>query len=281
MLPYTLLLQFRNFISVLEPILVEDINDECVPKTYENLREYFEKRNIYLDRSDVIVLLLYICMLEMGFVAKDFENICDEDSVDFNYNRILKLTQHFPENWKTNDVYEFSFTLLPFPLYTCNLTIVKISDDMLINCSIRNIENCANCILIDPSLYVVSSSMNVRKIRFQNVRTLSTLFKSKISYPMKVAILTENDIRPPHLQTLPVDVLFNIVQNFNCLSTLARFQQVCHIFKDVTDEEKLWKTLIDKECTIDGWKSQKKMRKANKKLHYLKSLVERKKTDLD
>lgn len=275
----------RNFVSVLEPILVEDINDECVPKTYENLRDVLGNRNVYLDRNDIIVLLLYICTLEMGFVTKEFVSLCEEDDgIDFNCKRILKLTRHFPMNWKRNDFYEFSFTLLPFPLYTCNLNFIKTADDVLINSNIRNIENCACCMLIDPSLYVVNSSANVRKNRFQNIRSLTTTFKSKICYPMKVAILTENDVRIPHIQTLPEDILLHIASKFNSLATLSRFQQVCQLFKSVTEDERIWKRLIDIECKVQTGSSSnayKKLKKAYKKLNYLKKISDNKRKDLE
>lgn len=284
MLPYTRLLQIEISFSVLEPILVEDMNDECVPKTYENLRDLLENRNVYLDRNDIIVLLFYICMLEMGFVTKEFVSQCDEDDgIDFNYRRISKLAKEFPINWKRNNFYEFSFVLLPFPLYTCNLNIIKMADDMLINSNVRNIENCTCCMLIDPSLYVVNSSVNLHKIRFQNVRNLAITFKSKICYPMKIAILTENNVRVPHIQTLPEDILLYIASKLNSLSTLSRFQQVCQLFKNVTEEEKIWKRLIDIECKVQTGSTSRvyiKMKRANKKLNYLKSVANNKNKNL-
>lgn len=268
-----------NFISVLEPVLVEDLQDDHMPKTLVNVQTFFESKGIDLDKNDTLIILLYICMLEMGFVTKDFEHFCDEDEqgVDFNYGRILKLTESFPENWKNNDVYEFEFVLLPFPLYICSLAIIKLSDDMVINCSVKNIEDCSVCIVIDPSLYVLASNIDLIKFRFQNVRNMAILFKGTVSYKMKLSILEENNMRVACLHHLPPDILLLIVKYFD-LCILGRFQQVCQSFRDLTEDSKLWKRLVDTECTLDNSiVSQKKLRKAYLRLNSLKLSANRKK----
>lgn len=237
----------ENFVSVLEPVLVEDINDEYVPKTYENIRKYFEAKNVYLDRNDTLVILLYICMLEMGFVPQGLEYLCESSSVEFNYNQILKLTNDFPVNWKKNDFWEFRFTLTPFPVHICHVSFVKVADDMLLNATVRSIEKCTACRLIDPSLYVIASLTNLHNVRFQNVKSLSVMFKSEIGYQMKTSILWEHNVRSAHILTLPDDILLQIAKNFNTLQTIGRFQRTCQRFLYVTEEEELWKKLIENE----------------------------------
>lgn len=269
-----------NFISVLEPMLVEDLEDDRMPKTLINVQTFFESQGIVLDRNDTLVILLYICMLEMGFVMKGFEHFCDEDEqgVDFHYGRILKLTESFPLNWRNNDIYEFEFVLLPFPSYVCSLTIIKVSDDMVINCSVREVEDSATCLVIDPSLYVLTSSqVNVNKFRFQNVRNLSIFFKNTVCYKMKLSIVEENDMRVACLHHIPADILLLIVKYFD-LCLLGRFQIVCQSFRELTEDFKLWKRLVDAECTLDNSiVSHKKLRKAYLRLNNLKLSANRRK----
>ncbi|KAJ8965434.1 hypothetical protein NQ314_004141 [Rhamnusium bicolor] len=72
-----------------------------------------KKNKISPIRNDILVGLVYILMLESGFVPIEQKDSCDDYS--FNYQRVLKFSKaRLLKNWKRDKLYCFSFVLAPF-----------------------------------------------------------------------------------------------------------------------------------------------------------------------
>ncbi|KAF5270817.1 hypothetical protein FQR65_LT17796 [Abscondita terminalis] len=209
-------------LSVMEPMMLEDYNGTKLPLSLENLFNFSKKNGLKLDKNDITAFFIYIMMLESGFVASDCPNLqeittCNVHS-DFHYQRFLFLSKFLPRDWKRDNIYTLNFILPPFVQHLCTVIGIVVSDDIVVNCSIKNIDDAKFCMLIDPSMYVVKSS-NVHSVNmFQNLRALSIKFKTMISNSSKCVILHTYSLRSASLQGMPPEI---ILKNRATLETVT------------------------------------------------------------
>ncbi|XP_018336409.1 F-box only protein 7-like [Agrilus planipennis] len=226
----------------MEPLLLCDSSGNQVPKSLLNVLAALSSEEA-INASDVLVGLIYILMLETGFVTTDIDAPPEEClSSDFHYHRFLRCTTQLPKNWIKNvHNYNFSFILLPYRQHICHISCIPVCEDIIVNCTIEGINSSHLSILIDPFLYVLKSSEGV-KWRFQNLKSLSLYFKNEISYPAKMVILQNNNVGCACLQNLPVEVLLNIVKYLDGRA-LYKFKEVCKYFKEVCLSDRIYKKM--------------------------------------
>ncbi|KAJ8940475.1 hypothetical protein NQ318_010808 [Aromia moschata] len=153
------------------------------PRSLSNLLEFFEKSNLPANKTDLLVGLVYILMLESGFVPIEQRYSCEECS--FNYQRLLMFSRQLPKNWKRDSLYTFSFVLPPFQVYECSLAFVLAADDLLVNCVVKGVESGHFNTILDPLFYFTSSTTQVSTHKLQNLNQLSRAVKNSVCYPAK------------------------------------------------------------------------------------------------
>lgn len=229
----------ENFLLAMDgALLIEELSEDNIPKSLENLLSYLRKKRIILDKNDVMVLIMYLLMLEAGFVPKDQVDSVSERTIGFHYKRLMNFTRDMPKNWKiTENLYKMEFVLVPFPLYACTFLCTHNAGEMVVNCYVRNISDTNFSLLIDSSQYIISSSTDIHKHRFQHLKSLSKKFKSELAYKIKIAILHENDVRAS-IEDFPTEIILEITTYLD-IKSLVRFSGSCKRFYSVCFESKV------------------------------------------
>lgn len=220
-----------------ENLLIHETRDDDIPKTLENAIRCLREQTGMTDKNDMMVLILYICMLECGFVPLG-EIDKHPPAITFNYQRILTLTSNLPKGWKTNDfLYKINFVLQPFPLHICNLLCTVTAGDLLVNAYVRNVED-SNCsILLDASQYIISSNTKIQ-VHYQNFDILSKKFKNTVGHVVKNAILHENGEVGQSFEDLPSELVLEVVC-FLDLRHMLRVSALCRRLHSVLKESKI------------------------------------------
>ncbi|KAF2885155.1 hypothetical protein ILUMI_21031 [Ignelater luminosus] len=214
----------------MEPMMLEDYKEDNIPRSLQNLFNYFKQEDVTLDKNDLAVIFIYILMLESGFVTPDFLPLHEESAqtCDFHYKRLLLLTERMPKDWKRSKTsYRLSFVLIPCPINICSVTCILVSDELVVNCCVNNVNSSENhfSILLDPSLYIVNyGNYGIKRI-FQNLKDLSLKFKNLISHPCKMLILQTGSLRAATLMSLPPELL-NYILKYCDRQTRNRFQKM-------------------------------------------------------
>lgn len=197
--------------------MLEDYKEDNIPRSLQNLFNYFKQEDVTLDKNDIAVIFIYILMLESGFVTPDFllSHETSTHTCDFHYKRLLLLTERMPKDWKKSKTsYRLSFVLMSCPVNICSVTCILVSDELIVNCCVSNVYSSANhfSILLDPSLYIVNyGNYGVKRI-FQNLKDLSVKFKNSISHPCKMLVLDRGPFRAATLMSLPPELLCYILK---------------------------------------------------------------------
>ncbi|RZB40526.1 F-box-like domain containing protein, partial [Asbolus verrucosus] len=226
--------------KVMELMLLEDYRYGEIPRVITNLMEYFENNKLAPDKNDILVGFIYILMLESGFVHKDCTEIVED--CDFNYKRLLRLSKSLPEGWKRHHSYRLDFILKSTPQFVCNITCMTASDDLLVNCVIKDVNSFS--VLLDPLMYFTSSTFRIGSFTCQNLDHLSRAFKNAIAFPAKIFIAVENGGICACLQDLPHELLLKIMSYLKIedVMNLAKTNRsVCRSAQDAS----LWTKLLD------------------------------------
>lgn len=219
-----------------------------------------------MNKTDLIVSVFYVLMLETGFVPKDIK--CDIICIDFHQQRLQLLTR-LPNNWKNSDTqtYSIDFILQPFPNRVCKMFCVCVNRNINVNIIIDS--KCICIYEVKVLRYVVSEEAELIPLKFRNLKELSIDFKNNISNKAKSDILGDEDITDAIFQDLPSEILYNIfkylrVKDFMRLScTCLRLKECAQYFED-----KIWKHYLDRDFpnTVDSngesvpkWKDKYKL----------------------
>ncbi|XP_066247972.1 uncharacterized protein [Euwallacea similis] len=219
--------------KVLRPILIEDYKYEESPESLQNLMQFIEANSPYASRVNILVGLIFLLMVETGFVPSD--NTCSCLPFEFNYKNVMALSKNLPQQvLSSNTNYSLRLILPNLQMFEVKLLIVIVSDDLVVNCFVKGIESGCYTILLD-SLKYLPSNTNMKKVKFQHLDQLSRLFKEEIAFPAKCSILKQNGIALPCLEDLPSEIILIIMKKLS-LMDLGTFGKVNYKFRVLSEE---------------------------------------------
>lgn len=192
----------------MEPIFVDDFQNEEYPKSIQNILNFLEQTEPRATRNDVLIGLIYILMLETGFLPTDFKD--DNTNSSFNLRKHLEYTKKLPDTWKKDGMYKLSFMLENFEENECVVLCSSNLDDLLINCYIKGIEN-GFTVYLDTLTYFSSSNVSIHNVRLQHLRGFSCKVKDNLCYPAKQAILKSHFCVQECLDVLPDELILLIM----------------------------------------------------------------------
>ncbi|XP_050511590.1 uncharacterized protein LOC126887801 [Diabrotica virgifera virgifera] len=189
----------------MDPILVEDFEVEALPQSVKNIITSLEQCVTEPSRNDILVGVIYILMLEYGFVP----NHCKDSSPNqgFNLKQLLEYSKELPQNWKEHGIYTLWFYLKGYEQNQCNIVCCPSLDDLIVNCYITKIENSVFTMLVDSLSYFSSSNVNARRLNFQNLKGLSFKIKSTICYPVYQTILRSHLRFDKCMEAMPFELI--------------------------------------------------------------------------
>lgn len=237
-----------HFISVMEPLLLEEFQRSKIPTHINNLMNVFEVQGLKPSKSDFLVGCIYICMLEYGFIPQEKENTYSDS--DFSYKRIKELVSE--QYWKKTDenTYNLSFILAPHHLYVCKVFCIKMGDDLVVNVFVRNIEDANYTVMLDVlSYYIDGMNQNFDIKKVQNLKGMSRLIKNQIAFPVKNAILHATGQRHPCLEDLPFEIIHYIFQYIHGVD-IVRLSSTCKRFYAIKQKAELWEYLLKRDYNI-------------------------------
>lgn len=218
-------------------MLLEDFKNKEEPRSLLNLFEYFERNKVTPNKNDILAGLVYILMLESGFVPLEHKDRCED--YNFDYQRVLRFSNQLPNDWKKGNVYSYSLVLPPFAIYECKVACVTVAEDILVNCMVNNIEVGHFNTILDPLTYFLSSNTDVRSDKLQNLRCLSRLVKDEVCYPAKQAILYKNFIIASCFEELPPEIML-LIMSYLKIEDLVHLGQTSTCFYNLMRTPKLW-----------------------------------------
>ncbi|XP_044272135.1 uncharacterized protein LOC123016026 [Tribolium madens] len=224
----------------MDPMLLEEYKYGQTPRSIVNILEFFDRNKLAPDKNDIIVGFLYILMLECGFVEMNCTEIIED--YNFNYKRLLQHSKTLPEAWKKDSSYQLNFILKSNPYLVCRLTCMSVSDDLLINCTIKDVGNFS--FLVDPLMYFITSKVQFKDFLFQNLDHLSRSFKDSVAFPAKVAVIETTGGICICLQHLPYEILIRIMSYLKISDVLALAKTSISLCQKSQDSA-LWVKLLD------------------------------------
>lgn len=239
----------KHFLSVMEPILVEDYKNNEVPESMKNILQDLKNLDPSSSKNDILICLIYLLFLETGFVPKEYY---DEDSLlsyKFNYPNVKKLSQKLPVGWKHHNMYSFSFILPPFPQQEVQVVCIFAAGDVLVNCIVNEIEDAQFTLCLDPLLYFSSSRCDIKSFHLQNVQHLSRNIKDNIANQAKQGILLKNEVISQCFAELPPEILLLIMNHLD-VKSLVYLGQVNSVCNTLMKTPRLWIRLLLKDYPV-------------------------------
>lgn len=232
---------FIVFLSAMGRYLLEDYELDNPPQSLANLLDYFSATE--LDINDIFILLLYILTLETGFVPKELLDSSTDKSIDFTHNRVLRMTERFPEKWKGDRTYFIDFVLPKCPSHVCQLFCLVSDDDVLATFRLKE-DLIGYSHLFDPKAFIVGPR------HFQNLRGLSVQFKDKVCFPVKTTILSMHDVQHSSLAFLPFELLVAIMGLLR-ESDIVNVGRTCRRFAGVLEDSKVQQVIRKRRKSFD------------------------------
>lgn len=178
---------------------VEEMITGLCPESFSRLeQELVKNRMLTLNSKDIIVCLVYLMMLEEGFVPS--AKAGKHRSITFDLRQILDLATCMPTDWKraSDGTYRVDFA---FMQDYCSIVCIPSQEDLIINC-VSNV--CGRYTMpVDCRLFVLETN---NKMFFQNIRMLAVNFKNSIAFPAKMDIHTKNKYPAACLKDLPLEM---------------------------------------------------------------------------
>lgn len=237
-------LSTENFLSVMEPLLLEDYKYSEMPQTMKNILTYLKNLNPNSSKNDILICLIYILFLETGFVPNEDYVENSSNSTSFNYSTVKRLSLSLPRSWKShNKLYNFTFVLPLFPHEKVYLTFIVLADDILVNCVVKEIEGEQFTTCLDPLLYFSSSQCDINSFNLQNIKHLSHIIKDNVSYHAKQVVLQQNRVISECFEQLPPEIVLQIMNNLDFRSLIS-LGQVNSLYFNMMKIPKLWMNLL-------------------------------------
>ncbi|PSN48519.1 hypothetical protein C0J52_05932 [Blattella germanica] len=228
---------------VMKPVLVEETTLPDIPRHLQVLLSSLESKN------DAIVALLYVLMLETGFLPQHEMN-CTLYKGGHGFNvQILNRITDMPLNWRNAElnIYDLTFGLGAFPKYTCKLLVVPSGEILLVNLVITNLdkERKAYSMTIQPSKYITNLSGHIA-YSLNNMKDLSVKFKDTISNPAKCAILNREGMLNPSILGVPDEMKIRIFKNL-AISDMNNVSLVCRKLFALSKDQSLWRHYVSRD----------------------------------
>uniref|UniRef100_A0A1B6KWZ0 F-box domain-containing protein n=1 Tax=Graphocephala atropunctata TaxID=36148 RepID=A0A1B6KWZ0_9HEMI len=217
--------------GVVEALLVEEY--PAMSTAMRNLTSSLENPTL----EEIVVVVLYILIVESGFVPFPSEPVGGDYNCGYNANRLRLLTAS-PKSWLDgNGVYRLYFTLVPFSESKCKLVCVPVGSCLVANmystCSDKTF-----AMVINPADYV---ALYPPQIIFKRLKSLSLNFKDKVVIPIRTVILNEMHQTSVGLLALPVEVLLKIVSYLRVDDFLKLTSTCKYFFHTFSYDEHIWK----------------------------------------
>lgn len=181
------------------------------PATLANLFEHFKRIGVTPTHFDVIGGLVYILMLETGFVPADY-SLHENETYSFNYSRLVALSRSFPYG-KNRSTFTFHFYTPPFTNCDTKVVCLQTGDDIIVNGFVN--EECFT-VIIDPLLYFICKDITDLTVsKLQNLQHLSRNVKDGISFKARCVILSVNRVPFNCLTDLPAEIVRKINSYLN------------------------------------------------------------------
>lgn len=179
-------------------------------------------------------------------MPKEFAGEVEDASCnDYCYGRVLAMTTKFPANWKGDRSYYISFILPRLPDDTCKFFCLVAGDDILVTCTLQDVKIGFSC-LFDPSIYIVETN---HKRLYQNLRGLSAMFKSEISYRLKTFMLSTINVPHNNLYFLPIEVILHVLEYVN-ERDLKNFAKTCRRFSGIDQDPVIQNGIARKKSVV-------------------------------
>lgn len=203
----------------LKSVFLDDYNGNGEPPTsLTNLFEYFNEIGIVPTHFDIICGLVYILMLETGFVPADYK-LHENETYCFNYSRLVALSKQLSYT-RDKNVYTFNFYIPPFTDCNTKVVCIETNEDIIVNGFVNG--KCFS-IILDPLLYFISSNVtNLSVWKLQNLQHLSRNAKDGICFKAKCVILTVKHVPFNCLADLPNE----IIRKINCYAQHTNLNNV-------------------------------------------------------
>uniref|UniRef100_A0A1B6K423 F-box domain-containing protein n=1 Tax=Homalodisca liturata TaxID=320908 RepID=A0A1B6K423_9HEMI len=217
--------------GVVEALLVEEY--PAMSTAMKNLTSSLENPTL----EEIVVVVLYILIVESGFVPFPCEPVAGDENCRYNAHRLRVLTAS-PKSWLDGDgVYRIYFTLAPFPEEKCKLVCLPVG-----SCLVANMySTCSNksfAMMINPAEYV---ALYPTQIIFKRLKNLSLKFKDQVVIPIRTVILNEVHQTTVGLFALPVEVLLKIISYLQ-VDDFLKFTSTCkYFFHNFSYDERIWK----------------------------------------
>lgn len=274
----------KHFLAVLVPILVEDCTYKAEPQSVKNIVRFLKDLDPHSTRNDLLICLIYVLFLETGLIPKGFYDDKFVLSSGFNIHNVKKLTLKLPVGWKNHKLYKLGFILPVYPEQEISVVCVLSAGDIVVNCIVNEIDGAQYTVCLDPLLYFSTSNCDVSNFHLQNVKHLSRTIKSTVCYPIKQAILRYNDVVAECFESLPPEIVMQIMWWLD-IRSLIQLGQVNSVCNNVMKTPKLWRHLLIKDFPVavsihvqtSNWKqsSYEKLRGIYLRFYFKKNKVSR------
>lgn len=187
--------------------------------------------------EEILVVLLYILIVESGFVPFPSDPVPGDGSYSYNAQRLKQLSAR-PRSWRDVDgVFRIYFTLASFVDEKCKLVCVPVGSCFVANmysrCSDRTF-----ALVINPSDYV---ALYPNQVIFKRLKSLSYNFKNQVVIPARTVILNEIHQTSVGLFALPVEVLLKIIKYLQ-VDDFLKWTSTCkYFFHTFSYDEHIWK----------------------------------------
>lgn len=216
---------------MVEALLVEDYPN--MSPAMQNVMSSLENPTI----EEIVVLVLYILVVETGFIPFPSEPVQGDESCRYNARRLRCLSAS-PSRWKNKDgVYTIYFILSPFPEVMCKLVCIPVGTcfvaNMYSSCTDKSFAK-----TINPAEYV---ALYPTQVTFKRLKSLSRDFKDQVVIPIRTVILNQVHQTTVGLFALPVEVLLRIIHYLQ-VDDFLRWSSTCkYFFHTFSYDEHIWK----------------------------------------
>lgn len=230
----------------MKPVLIEESTLQGIPQHLETLLFSLGGSFQSADKNDVICVLLYVLMIETGFVP---QNVMNSDlskcGHDFSI-QTLNSIRNMPTNWKNTakNFYEIIFNLGKFTEHPCKLVILPTDDILIVDLVISNVnkQRKTYSITIEPTKYIQNPS-HFNAPSFKNLKDLSLRFKNNVSHPAKCAVLTHEGFLNPSLLGVPDEIKIKILKKLK-VQDFLKMSMVSHNFHHLCRDQGLWRHFL-------------------------------------
>lgn len=213
------------------PLLVEEYPN--ISPAMQNLMTSVENHTV----EEIIIVILYILIVESGFVPFRCEALGDDESCRYNVKQLRQLSVA-PRSLRNSDgVYIAYFILTPFSNIKCKLVCVPLGTSLIANMYSTSTDKSFGK-PINPADYV---ALYPTQVTFKRLKSLSREFKNEVVIPIRTVILNEVHQTSVGMFALPIEVLFKIV-SYLSVNDFLKWTSTCkYLYHTFSYDDHIWK----------------------------------------